>query len=93
MKVTVSTERTTDEAALIHKGTKFCGLDGDKKKTSGFCETSNIPETPKRKKEDQIMEEMRKFAPEEKKEVTGTAQRGGCTGGRCHLREDGEDRE
>lgn len=77
LEVIVSTERTIDEAALIKKGTKFCGLEetaGGKKTTSRFFETSNIPKTSRKNKE-QKMEEMRSFAPEGKKEATGMAER------------------
>ena len=38
------------------------------------------------------MEQM-SSAPEEKKEVTGMAQKGSWTECRCHLREEGKDRE
>lgn len=75
LEVTVSTKRTIDEAALI-MGRKFCRLEetaGGKKTTSRFFETSNIPKTSRKNKE-QIMEEM-SFAPEGKKEATGMAER------------------
>lgn len=70
LEITVSTERTTDEAALIKKGTKFCGLEetaGGKKTTSRFFEPVTFQKHQEKKKKKQIMEEMRSFAPEGKK--------------------------